>query len=592
MPQLTRSINQQIQNSSAKNKNMKQVLILSLLVITFVSARAQTQPLVNFQFTLNPTAWEGGPVSGWINVQGDPSQSVITVTDPTSHITISSVATTNWYSDDGTAAQDRVGDSIGSTYFPALIMIDNWYQYSTSTQAQYNAMTPQLKLSGLNKDSSYILRMTASTVYDPTISTSQYTVAGRSVYSSQTLNCYNNTTQGVTFQHVYPDSNGIIRIYVNSTATSQVGMISGLQVIPGSANVGAPTVAFTKPANGTILPEGSNLTVTATASETGGTIAKVEFYDDTTKIATLTTSPYTFTWNDPDPGSHTLTAKATDNVGTIGSASIVVGVDPLNYFWSTTGNSATGGDSNFIGTVDSNKLVIRTKNTNRMTISAIGNVGIGVDSPTAQLHTKGKVRFAGITGDSTQNRVLVSDTSGNIYYRNVSSLNNRWVYSGGTLYDSSDNIAIGTNNPVGYKLAVNGTAIFTKAKVKMAGTWPDYVFKKDYALPNLREVENYISQHQHLPGIISENEVQLYGIDLGDHAAALLKKVEELTLYLIQQDKALTAKGDQLVDLEKRLVEQKVELDAQKKQSAEQQARLDSQQKQIDELRALINAKK
>jgi hypothetical protein len=262
----------------------------------------------------------------------------------------------------------------------------------------------------------------------------------------------------------------------------------------------------------------------------------------------------------------------------VGSASITVGIESLNYFWSTTGNIATPGDSNFVGTVDSNKLVFRTKNTNRMTISAIGNIGIGVDSPTAKLHTNGPVRFAGLTGDSTQNRVLVTDTSGKVFYRNVSSLSNRWIYSNGTLYDSTDNIAIGTNNPVGYKLAVNGTAIFTKAKVKTAGTWPDYVFKKDYALPNLAEVERYIAQHQHLPGIASENEVQLHGIDLGDHAAALLKKVEELTLYLIHQDKALNEKEAQLNNLQSQLIEQK--------------ARFDAQQKQIDELRALINAKK
>jgi hypothetical protein len=541
---------------------------------------AQVQPLVNFQFTANPTSWEGGPIPGWINVQGDPSVAVITVTDPISHITISSVATTNWYSADGGCAEDRYGDSVGPTYFPPLIMIDQWYQYSTGSQAQYNALVPQLQLSGLNKDSSYILRMTSSDANpaDASIGLTQYTVAGRSVYPGQTLDCYNNTTQGVTFLHIYPDSNGVIRIYVNTTSTSQAGQISGLQVIPGSASVGTPIVAFTKPSNSTILPEGTNLVINATASETGASIAKVEFYADTTKIATLTSAPYTFTWNDPDPGSYTLTAKATDNVGTIGSATINIAVDPLNYFWSTTGNSATGGDSNFVGTVDSNRLAFRTKNIERMTISAIGNVGIGTDSPTAQLHTTGTVRFAGLTSDSTKNRVVVSDSTGKLFYRNVSSLNNRWVYNNGTLYDSTDNIAIGTNNPVGYKLAVNGTAIFTKAKVKTAGTWPDYVFKRDYVLPSLSEVERFIALHQHLPGIASENEVARQGIDLGDHAATLLKKVEELTLYLIHQDKTIATQHEELAEKEQELAEQKI--------------RLDHLQEQIDQLKVLINAKK
>jgi hypothetical protein len=205
-------------------------------------------------------------------------------------------------------------------------------------------------------------------------------------------------------------------------------------------------------------------------------------------------------------------------------------------------------------------------------------VGIGTDSPTAQLHTTGSVRFAGISSDSTKNRVLVSDSTGKLYYRNVSSLNNRWVYNNGTLYDSLDNIALGTSNPQGYKLAVNGTAIFTKAKVKTAGTWPDYVFTRDYHLPSLVEVERFISANSHLPGILSAGEVQLQGIDLGDHAAALLKKVEELTLYLIQQDKTIS--------------EQETRLSQQARQLTDQQAHLDALQKEVDELKALINAKK
>jgi hypothetical protein len=555
---------------------MKKIVWLVFLIIGFIRLHAQTQPLVSFQFTANPTSWEGGPISGWTNVQGDPHASVISVTDATSHITISSIGTSNWYSGDGASAEDQAGDSVGPTYFPHLIMIDHWYQYSTGSQAEYNALLPQLKLTGLNKDSFYILRMTSSTNYNDAVT--QYTVAGRSVYASQTLNTYNNTTQGITFQNVYPDSTGAIRIYVNTPSTNQTGSIAGLQVISGSASVGTPIVHFTKPTNGTILPEGSNLILNATATETGATITKVEFYADTVKIGQVTAAPYTFTWNDPDPGTYTLTAKATDNVGTIGSASINVTVDPLNYFWSTTGNAATGGDSNFVGTVDSNRLTFRTKNINRMTISAIGNVGIGTDSPTAKLHTVGTVRLAGLTSDSTQNRVLVSDTSGKLFYRNVSSLNNRWIYNGGTLYDSVDNIAIGTSNPFNYKLAVNGTAIFTKAKVKTAGTWPDYVFKKGYVLTGLPELERYLEKYHHLPGIASEEEVNRYGIDLGDHAAGLLQKVEELTLYLIQKDKAISTQQQQLA--------------AQASQLADQKTRIDDLQRQIDELKMLINAKK
>lgn len=146
-----------------------------------------------------------------------------------------------------------------------------------------------------------------------------------------------------------------------------------------------------------------------------------------------------------------------------------------------------------------------------------------------------------------------------------------WIYNNGVLYDSVDNVAIGTSNPFNYKLAVNGTAIFTKVKVKTFPTWPDYVFQKDYALPSLPEVERYILEHKHLPGIAAAGEVRAQGLDLGDHAAALLQKVEELTLYLIQKDKVISGQQRLLM---------------------EQQARLDTLQKEMEALKALISAKK
>lgn len=115
----------------------------------------------------------------------------------------------------------------------------------------------------------------------------------------------------------------------------------------------------------------------------------------------------------------------------------------------------------------------------------------------------------------------------------------RWQTSAGLQYDSADNIGIGTSNTQGYKLAVNGTAIFTQIKVKPAGSWPDYVFSQRYELPGLAQLEKYIALHKHLPGILSEAEVRRSGIDLGDQQAVLLKKIEELTLYLIRQNNEL-----------------------------------------------------
>ena len=81
-----------------------------------------------------------------------------------------------------------------------------------------------------------------------------------------------------------------------------------------------------------------------------------------------------------------------------------------------------------------------------------------------------------------------------------------------------------------------------------------------------------------MPDIPAQAQVQEDGIDLAEHAAALLKKVEELTLYAIQQNKTLT--------------EQDRQINEQSKQLAEQNARLEAQQKELDELKALIKDKK
>jgi hypothetical protein len=543
---------------------IKAAFLLAAVSVT-LAGQVQAQ-IASFNFSATSNT-----VSGWTNIAGDPHAGVQTAT--AGGITLSSVSVSNWSPNSSGNCAYNYGGPSSTTYFPTLVMMDSWIQYNGSGNnlALYNSLVPQIKLSGLNPDSTYILRMSGSNTYYANATV--YTVAGRSVAGSQSLNTYNNTSQGITFEGVQPDSTGAIRVYFNCASGlsgTNFAWICGLQIFTGSSNVGTPQVAISLPANGTVISEGANLIINATATETGGTIAKVEFYEDTTKIGQVNTSPYNFTWVGPEPGSYTITAKATDNVGTINTAAVNIGVQSLNYYWSTTGNVGNNADSTFVGNVDSVRLDFRTKNIQRMSISATGNIGIGTISPTAQLHTTGTVRLAGLTNDSTKTRVLVSDTSGNIFYRSAASISGHWQYSNGVVYDSADAIAIGTSNPQGYKLAVNGTAIFTKVKVKTAGTWPDYVFRNGYTLPDLTTLEQFLRTYHHLPGIASAAEIQRDGIDLGSQQAAVLKKVEELTLYLIEQNRTLADENRQL---------------------QAQNARMQDLQRQIDELKKLLSDK-
>ncbi len=98
------------------------------------------------------------------------------------------------------------------------------------------------------------------------------------------------------------------------------------------------------------------------------------------------------------------------------------------------------------------------------------------------------------------------------------------------------NVGIGTTTP-GYPLTVNG-AVRAKEVIVDTG-WSDYVFKPDYRLASLSEVEGVIKKDGHLPGIPSEQEVTEKGISVGQMQAKLLAKIEELTLHQIQQEKQL-----------------------------------------------------
>jgi hypothetical protein len=218
------------------------------------------------------------------------------------------------------------------------------------------------------------------------------------------------------------------------------------------------------------------------------------------------------------------------------------------------------------------------------------NVGIGVTTPSAQLHTSGSVRFQGLTNDNTQIRVVVSDVNGNLSYRDASSLGGGGSVSGSAnfiakyatttsignslLYDNGTNVGVGTATPntnakldvngnifssgkiaIGttdiakistYSLAVNGDALFNKIKIKAYANWPDYVFQSNYRLAALNEIELFIQQHKHLPGVPAAEEIEKNGFDVGDNQALLLKKIEELTLYIIDQDKRIKRLEEQL----------------------------------------------
>ena len=93
--------------------------------------------------------------------------------------------------------------------------------------------------------------------------------------------------------------------------------------------------------------------------------------------------------------------------------------------------------------------------------------------------------------------------------------------------------------PAGYTMAVDGKVIAEEVRVQNSLDWPDYVFAEHYPLRPIQDVEAFIRTHQHLPDVPSAKHVEEEGIMLGEMQTTLLKKIEELTLYLISQQKEI-----------------------------------------------------
>jgi hypothetical protein len=153
--------------------------------------------------------------------------------------------------------------------------------------------------------------------------------------------------------------------------------------------------------------------------------------------------------------------------------------------------------------------------------------------------------------------------AGNWRYNNVASTENHSIsfYTsqiGSTNWNTAKmylnhygNLGIGTTNPT-ERLSVNGN-IRAKKLIISQQNWSDYVFAKGYKLRSLAEVENYFKTNQHLPDVPSAKEVVSKGINVGDTQALLLKKIEELTLYVIELKKENMTIKNEFENLKKSL---------------------------------------
>lgn len=234
----------------------------------------------------------------------------------------------------------------------------------------------------------------------------------------------------------------------------------------------------------------------------------------------------------------------------------------LQTNWSTRGNTVSTATDNIFGTKNAYPVYFYTNNVFRMVMDTLGNIGVGTDMPKQKLHivdgnilisrtsTKapgsinGSILFgSNATNNSPHGKWGIEYLSQdgiyglNFWQPSTSSTN---VKNFVLFLKDNGNVGIGTYNPQA-KLAVNGDILAKSIRVSTVATyWPDYVFSSDYDLMSLDELENYISDNKHLPGIISAKEVGEQGnVDLAEMNTKLLEKIEELTLYIIDLQKQI-----------------------------------------------------
>ncbi|MBS1508042.1 MAG: hypothetical protein JSS79_15485 [Bacteroidetes bacterium] len=213
----------------------------------------------------------------------------------------------------------------------------------------------------------------------------------------------------------------------------------------------------------------------------------------------------------------------------------------------TDPNWTYGGGVGSVAIVNVNPkpLTLGTNNVGRVLIDAAGFVGIGTYTPGNLLSVQGTASLGTVfqqkitTGAQTL-ALGANSTAAEIQSQGAVPLYINYGGNNVIMNATGGNVGIGTATTGSYRLAVAGKiAAAGEVRVFNTGTtsFPDYVFAPDYKLPTLEETEKYVQENHHLPDVPSAAEVEKDGMSLNDMNVILLKKVEELTLHLIEMKK-------------------------------------------------------
>ncbi|PRX57198.1 fibronectin type III domain-containing protein [Flagellimonas meridianipacifica] len=224
---------------------------------------------------------------------------------------------------------------------------------------------------------------------------------------------------------------------------------------------------------------------------------------------------------------------------------------PTTPTLSSTGQSETTIDLSWSGATDNVGVTGYKMYKDNILETTLGNVSsyqvVGLSASTTYQF---KIRALDAAGNESGDSNIVSVTTdpssgsgGNSGSGSVWSEDNAVAsYTG--------SVAVGRSSvPSGYKMAVEGKIRTREVRVDQ-DNWPDYVFRDDYELPSLEEIQKHITEKGHLPNIPSATEVEEMGVELGEMNKLLLEKIEELTLYILELKKENDAFKIRLEELE------------------------------------------
>ncbi len=217
------------------------------------------------------------------------------------------------------------------------------------------------------------------------------------------------------------------------------------------------------------------------------------------------------------------------------------------FMWNNTSTAYGDGDDFSIFTYGNRDITLRTGTGNVIIFpDSGGKVGIGTTNPNATLQVGDSEHTGSPSTEVEKKRLSLApvthggsdwffSTRDNNPYANldIGYSNNKTL----TLRHDG-NVGIGSKNPDS-KLTVKGKIHAEEVKIDLSVPAPDYVFKKDYDLLSIEEVQEHIKAQGHLPNIPSAKELETNGVELGIMNMKLLEKIEELTLYTIAQEEEL-----------------------------------------------------